>query len=212
MAGTEARAFVRRLEDCVAAQVAGRRRVVLAYSGGLASTVVATVARKRCDLECVVAGAEDSDDVRAANEARLYLDYRITTVVIDAADTNRLLRRARGAVPHLPSSAILPLLPVFAVVERSAGEVCLTGLGLARSDPLALEALRRLQIQSPLADVFAGKRCSRDVVRAAATSLGLPETWARVRHRSPLAGAGMSAFVETVDDEAGLRDSSPGAF
>jgi PP-loop superfamily ATP-utilizing enzyme len=202
--------FVRRLEERVADQVAGRR-VVLAYSGGLASTVVAAVARKRCDLECVVAGAVDSDDVRAANEAKRYLDYRITTAVIDAAETKRILRRAKEALPRLSLRAILPLLPVFAVATRSEGDVCLTGLGLPRSDPPVLDALRRLHIRSPIADAFAGTRGSRDLVRAAATSLGLPVRWARVRHRGPLAGAGIAAFVESVDVEEALKGSSPGS-
>src|SRR5206468_3430362 len=53
-------AFVRRLEHAVAHEVDGRDRVTLAYSGGLASTLVAMLARKRSALDCVVAGVDGS--------------------------------------------------------------------------------------------------------------------------------------------------------
>src|SRR5437762_641154 len=63
-------AFVERLERRMADLLSEETHVILAYSGGLASTLVAMVARKRCDLVCVVAGVEDSAAVRAAKAAK----------------------------------------------------------------------------------------------------------------------------------------------
>src|SRR2546422_513319 len=48
-------ALVHRLETAIAQEIHGRGRVALAYSGGLASTLIAMIARKRCELDCVVA-------------------------------------------------------------------------------------------------------------------------------------------------------------
>src|SRR2546426_920666 len=56
-------AFVRRLEDGIAQEIHARSRVALAYSGGLASTLIAMIARKRCVLDCIVAGVERADVV-----------------------------------------------------------------------------------------------------------------------------------------------------
>src|SRR5437879_4557886 len=55
---TRVDAFVGRLEDRIAREVDGQDRVALAYSGGLSSMTIAMIARKRCNLECFVAGRE----------------------------------------------------------------------------------------------------------------------------------------------------------
>lgn len=73
---------VRRLEETIATLVSARDSVILAYSGGLASTLIAMIARKRCDLRCVVAGVESSPDVEAAKLAKCYLDYRVEYVYL----------------------------------------------------------------------------------------------------------------------------------
>src|SRR5437660_1164137 len=83
-------AFVERLERRMADLLSEETHVILAYSGGLASTLVAMVARKRCDLVCVVAGVEDSAAVRAAKAAKAHLDYRVQCVQPDLEGGRRL--------------------------------------------------------------------------------------------------------------------------
>src|SRR5437899_12852270 len=87
--------FVRRLEHRVAQEVKGRPRSALAYSGGLARTLLAMIARKRCALVCVVAGLEGSPDVQAARAAKLDLDYRDEYDILSRAAPSR--RRAQIA-------------------------------------------------------------------------------------------------------------------
>jgi hypothetical protein len=197
-----AAALVQRLEGRVAELVAGRPHVVLAYSGGLASTLVAMVARKRCDLECVVAGSSESEDLRAATAARQHLDYRITIKELNPAETERILRQAKAEDPRLSAKAILTLVPLFAVHGLAPEKVWLTGFGPRPLDPRVTDALRRLRVHAPFVEASLGARISRTTLRVAATSLGLPEAWARVRHREPATGSGIAAFLPSTEKPA----------
>lgn len=190
----EVRAFVHRLEDRIGALVRGHEHVALAYSGGLASTLIAMVARKRCDLDCLVAGSAESADVRAARAAKQHMDYRIEPVLLDAAETRRIRERLAGP-PGLPLRAIRSLIPLFAVVERAERHAWLAGFGSARVDPEIIAEFQRLGVRAPLLDLSPGGTVPRAMLRAAAISLGLPEEWARVPHRAPANGAGIAGFL-----------------
>src|SRR3989442_14687062 len=104
-------AFVRRLEHRVAQEVKGRPRTALAYSGGLASTLLAMIARKRCALGCVVAGIEGSPDVPAARAAKLHLDYRLEDHILSRADAIRIRAQIATAHPKLTRSDMNNLVP-----------------------------------------------------------------------------------------------------
>src|SRR5436853_6851091 len=93
-------AFVERLERRMADLVSVETRAILAYSGGLASTLVAMVARKRCDLVCVVAGVEDSAAVRVSKAATW------TTVFNSCNPTSR--GRVGSATASMPRLATGP--------------------------------------------------------------------------------------------------------
>src|SRR5437879_12943509 len=93
--------FVRRLENRVAQEVKGRPRTALAYSGGLASTLLAMIARKRCALVCVVAWIEGSPAVRAARAAKLHLDYRVEYGILCRADAIPMWPLLAAAHPKL---------------------------------------------------------------------------------------------------------------
>jgi hypothetical protein len=187
-------AFVDRLEDRIEDLVRGQARIALAYSGGLASTLVAMVARKRCDLGCVVAGSAESADVRAGKAAKQHMDYRIELVVLDAAETRRIRERL-AAARSLSARTIRALIPLFAVVERAEGRTCLTGFGGSRVDPEIIAEFQRLRVSAPLLDLSSAGTVSRAMMRTAAMLLGLPEEWARVPHRAPADGAGIATFL-----------------
>lgn len=190
----EVSAFVDRLEERIEDLVRGRDRVALAFSGGLASTLVAMVARKRCDLDCLVAGSGGSADVRAARAAKQHMDYRIELVLLDAAETRRIRDRL-AAPPGLSPRGIQCLIPLLAVVERGERHAWLAGFGSARVRPEMIAAFQRLGVRAPLLDLSTGGTVPRAMLRAAAISLGLPEEWARVPHRAPADGAGIVAFL-----------------
>src|SRR5947209_17992943 len=125
-------AFVRRLEHRVAQEVKGRPRTALAYSGGLASTLLAMIARKRCALVCVVAGIEGSPDVQAARAAKLHLDYRVEYDILSRADAIRIRAQIATAHPKLTRSDIDKLVPLHAALETAAGGSMLSGFGPSR--------------------------------------------------------------------------------
>src|SRR5207253_293260 len=81
----DARGFLRRLEDRIEELVSRDDRVSLAFSGGLTSTLLATVARKRCDLICLVAGSPASPGARASTRAKQPFDSRLESVLLEAA-------------------------------------------------------------------------------------------------------------------------------
>lgn len=190
----EVSAFVHRLEERIEDLVSGCDRVALAFSGGLASMLVAMVARKRCDLDCLVAGSGESADIRAARAAKQHMDYRIELVLLDAAETRRIRERLAFS-PGLSLRAIRSLIPLFAVVEHAEGRAWFAGFGSARIGSGIIAEVQRLGVQAPLLGLSARGTVPRAMLRAAALSLGLPEEWARVPHRSPEDGAGIAEFL-----------------
>jgi Asparagine synthase len=184
-------AFVRRLERRVAQEVEGRSRNALAYSGGLASTLLAMIARKRCALVCVVAGVEGSPDLQGARAAKAHLDYRVEYVILNRAEAIRIRTQIVKAHPKLPRSEVDNLVPLHAALETADGGPILSGFGPPRLGAEMITALRRLDVSLPIREVGRGVTLSRTMLRDAAMMLGLPATWARVAHRSPAEGAGI---------------------
>jgi hypothetical protein len=187
-------AFVRRLEHGVAQAIEGRDRVPLAYSGGLASTLVAMLARKRCALDCVVAGVDGSSDVLAGKAAKAHLDYRVEYVILGREDATRIRARIAVAHPGLLGRDLDNLVPLHAALERVEGRSMLSGFGLPPLSHAMVVALGRMDVASPIRAASRGTTLSRSTLRAAATALGLPSKWARTAHRAPAEGAGIRDY------------------
>ena len=187
-------AFVRRLEDGIAQEIHARSRVALAYSGGLASTLIAMIARKRCVLDCIVAGVDGSSDILAAKAAKAHLDYRVEYVILSREDAMRIRARIARSHPGLPRD-LDNLVPVHAALERAEGRTMLSGFGVPRPGAAMVAALGGAAVVMPLHAIAGGTTLSRSAIRAAATSLGLPPEWARVSHRAPAKGAGIQDWL-----------------
>src|SRR5436309_7855493 len=110
-------AFVERLEGRMADLLSEETRVILAYSGGLASTLVAMVARKRCNLVCRLPVEKNSAAVRAAKAAKAHLDYRVQFVQPDVEGTRRIRDRINAATRHVSATAVRALIPLRTVLE-----------------------------------------------------------------------------------------------
>lgn len=189
-----AKTVVRRLERSISNAIGRHDRVVLAYSGGLKSTLVAMIARKRCDLRCVVAGAEGSADVEAGKSAKQHLDYRMETILLDSAEVRRIDRQLAADLPGLTAADRNALIPLHAVIEITSGSPLLSGFARPiRASIVA--ALDDAQVGIPLHSAQQGGPISRTEFRAAALDLALPASWAHVRHRAPPSGAGIEEFI-----------------
>src|SRR2546421_6752303 len=184
-------AFVERVEGRMADLLSEETRVILAYSGGLASTLVAMVARKRCDLLCVVAGVEDSAAVRAAKAAKAHLDYRVQFLQPDIEGTRRIRDRINAATGHMSATTVRALIPLRVVLEETPNQSILAGFG-PRTLGATLGAIRNgWGVLCPLLDLARSQPLPRSLLRAAAISLGLPVEWARPAHRDPAPRAAM---------------------
>jgi len=195
VAPRDVRTFVARLEDRIEDAIEGHERVALAYSGGLASTLIAMIARKRCELNCFVAGTSDSPDVKAAIAAKRYFDYRTIHVAMNRSETRRVLAAVARLDPRLSQSKRGGLVPICAVIERASEGVILTGYGRSRRGPGETAALEQTGVRMPLHELRARGDVTRELLRSAAISLGLPVEWARTSHRDPEVGAGIAPFL-----------------
>ncbi len=193
--GTSVAAFVRRLEERIAREVAGQDRVALAYSAGLSSMAIAMIARKRCDLECFVAGREGAPDVEAAKLAKTYFDLRVEHVLLDRAGTQAIRERLSHLRSRLPPRNLDSLIPLLAVLDRTRGRPVLSGFGGSRMAAGIAGVLRVWEVRAPLFESARGRALPRSLLREAAVSLGLPLDWARVPHRSPVAGAQLGELL-----------------
>jgi len=188
-------AFVERLEGRMADLLSEETRVILAYSGGLASTIVAMVARKRCDLVCVVAGVEDSVAVRAAKAAQAHLDYRVQFVQPDLEGTRRIRDRIRVGNAQISATAVRALIPLRMVLEETRNQTILAGFGPRTLDATLGKVLKDWGVLCPLLDLARSQPLPRSLLRAAAIALGLPVEWARAAHREPATSAGINDFL-----------------
>jgi hypothetical protein len=199
---------VEQLEERIRSLLPERGKVALAYSGGLSSTLLAMLIRKRCDLECFVAGVKGSPDLLAAKAARDHLDYRVEIVDLNAATSVRIAKDLRASRPSLTSAAMHALVPLGAVRERTLGRILLTGFGARRLDTSLARVLRTWKTQSPLSEISQNRIPGRAALRAAALSLGLPIEWVRVAHRAPAEGAGIEHFLQTNGPSRGPTATS----
>lgn len=188
-------AFLATLEAEIQSTVQGHDRVTLAFSGGLGSMLVAMVARKRCDLVCVVAGVEGAPDVQFAKMAKAHFDYRIEVALLDANETSRMNAELRQDHPALSADERHGLLPIRAVLGRTRDRPILAGFASPPSSRPFAAAIHRDEVHVPLHAAHGTRALRRGTLQEAAMALGLPETWARVRHRAPIVGAGIERFL-----------------
>lgn len=171
---------------------------LLAFSGGLASLILAAAARKRGDIRCVSVGLPGSSDVEAALVARDFLDYQVEVLRPTPAEVLGVARALATANPRLPPPDVLSLVPMALVQSRHPGVPVVTGFGLSPLSPplrrhLAAAAppppgLRRQTDPSP----------PRRTVLQVAEALGIPAPFARAARRTPAEGSGVGPAVRAL--------------
>ncbi|MCI4371900.1 MAG: hypothetical protein L3J78_04550, partial [Thermoplasmata archaeon] len=114
---------------------------------------MAMIARKRCDLECIVAGTKESQDVRTARGANLYFDYRTEVVELDAVTSRRIYERLAGTHPRLNRIERVSLIPTLAALEGRTNAPGFAGFASSRMGDAMTETLRAADVRLPLQEV-----------------------------------------------------------
>lgn len=194
-----ARVLVDWLESEVARALGDEDRLELAYSGGLGSTLLAAIARKRCDLTCYTVGLRGSPDLRAAELAAVFLDYRVEKIQLTPSSAVALAREIAAALPAARAPDILSLLPAWAVAMRTNRRPLLAGFGTAPTSSRIREVLPNLRITSPLLRLDEGETSLvRGRLSACAEVLGIPAAFAKPRRRPPSSGSGISRALREI--------------
>lgn len=194
--GPASRALVR-LDAEVADAVGDLDRIVLAFSGGLGSLLVAAVARKRCEVRCVVVGLRGASDVEAARVAQKFLDYPIAVLQPSADGAWRMARAIRARHPDLPLSEVLAIVPMALVQKEHPRDPILTGFGLTARTPTLHHALGSDAARCPGLRLRIS-RSTRVPLLQMAEAAGLPESFVRAAPRSPLEGSGIGPALRAL--------------
>lgn len=188
---------VSRLDAAVGRSLEGTEAPILAFSGGLASLVVAALARKRCELRCVVVGFRGSADVEAALVARDFLDHRITILRPTQQEAFRAARSLAAADPQLPLADLLALVPLTLVETRHPRHRVLSGFGVAACDAPLRRSLQPRRRWCPGLGVH-GIGSTRAPLRRIAEAIGLPESFVLAAPRNPVDGSGIGPVLRRM--------------
>lgn len=186
-----------RLDRDLARSFAGERRVVVAFSAGLASLVLAALARKHGDLRCIVVGTRRAADLGAALVARDFLDYRLEIVTPSPADALRTATRLRAAAPRLALAEVLDLVPLALVEGRCPDATVVSGFGLTRASPAFRRHLATRPAMSPGVRQE-GSGPSRTLVLRLGRELALPDGFIGMGHRRPAEGSGIGPTLRAL--------------
>lgn len=201
MASASSARLLARLEAALEAFAVDRDAAVLAFSGGLASLVLAALLRKRVDLDCVVVGVKDAPDLVAARRASDFLDYRVREVRLSVMQAVALARRVARSHP-VPTRSAFALAPVLAVAAANRGRPVVAGCGWRAEGADASLAVGTVDL--PWRAVTLGRGVPRTRIQAVARVIGLPESFVRVRALTPGTGMGLEPALRTAARDRGV--------
>jgi asparagine synthase (glutamine-hydrolysing) len=93
-------------------------RVAIAFSGGLDSTLIATLAARDANTELFTCGTERSDDLKAAEELAFTLNLPLKKLIMDEDDILDTYQRCHEIVPAELNKVEL-LVPVYKCAEAA---------------------------------------------------------------------------------------------
>lgn len=106
-------------------------KVAVSFSGGLDSTVIATIARKHSEVELFSAGVEESADLDCSEKVARELTLPLNKIIIDTAKAMGTYGRCHALFP-LDLLKLELLVPIYCVAEaasKKGHKVILFGAG-----------------------------------------------------------------------------------
>jgi len=94
-------------------------RVAISFSGGLDSTVIATIAKRHAEVELFSAGMEDSPDLGYAEKVATELGLPLSKVLLDEKSVMEAYGKCHAMLP-LDFLKLEILVPVYRVAEAAA--------------------------------------------------------------------------------------------
>ncbi|MFH1785639.1 MAG: asparagine synthase C-terminal domain-containing protein [Candidatus Micrarchaeota archaeon] len=94
-------------------------RTAISFSGGLDSTIIASVAKKHSQIELFTAGVANSDDVESSRSAAKEMEMTLNAIIID----KKMVMQAYGKCYEMLKLDFLRLgilVPVYCVAEEAA--------------------------------------------------------------------------------------------
>ena len=190
--------FLSRVEADLAATGSDVEGVVVAFSGGLASLVLAALVRKRTEMRCVVVATGRSADAEAARVAQTFLDYPVDVLVATPEEALRAACDIAAREPRLSVADVLSLVPLAFVASRYPGERVLSGFAFTPRSAALHRQLARAEDRPPGMRLRDPRPPSRTVVLAMARELAIPDAFARSSRRSPSEGSGIGPALRAL--------------
>ena len=197
-ADTPTEGLLRRVDSDIRRAVAGQERAIIAFSGGLASLILAALVRKRCDVTCEVVGLPGSADAESAVVAEKFLDYPVRIVRPAPMNVLRAARAIVSADARLSPPAALSLVPLALVEARHPRERILSGFGLTWDSSPVRSFLRSRSTILPGLQARTAAPPSRFRLLRVADLLGLPESFFRAARRTPAEGSGIGPSIRAM--------------
>lgn len=117
------------LESSVAKAVKDEKRIAVAFSGGLDSSIIAHLARRMTDVTLYIVGTPESQDLKNARLAAEWLSLPLVEIVIGKRNVEDAIPRAAEAAGTRSPLQISFLLPMYFVAESCREEIVLSGQG-----------------------------------------------------------------------------------
>jgi len=117
------------IEKAVEESCLGSYNIGVPFSGGVDSSVIATLASKRTDLTLYSVGVSNSYDLRIARATAEILDLPLVEIVIDLADVKEALPKVVRIMQTTHPVKVSFELPLYFVARQAQERVLVSGQG-----------------------------------------------------------------------------------
>jgi asparagine synthase (glutamine-hydrolysing) len=161
------RKFTTELEDTITTAVLdivkNEKRVAVSFSGGIDSSIIASLASRNTEVMLYSVGTHNAYDLRMAENASKLLGIELTKIEINKEDVEEAIRQLAGIVKFASVVEISFELPLYFVAKKSNEHILISGQG---ADELFGGYARYLSMEKLKLNEFLQKDLECALVRA----------------------------------------------